>query len=253
MVFNETEFLLVNNVQLVIEIILAIVIPLIILKVSIGILSKLKQSSSMDDNLFKTATKIIRYAIFFIIFVALLEVLGIDLQSIIVSLGLVSVAISLAAKDTLSNLISGLIIMLEKNFVVGDVIGIDGQIGQVVKIGFKSVSLYMRKQVIVIPNILFTTKPFINYTRDGTYRVTFDIYLLNKYDLDEKVKEIAAVLEKSDLIVDNPKFQIEPTSITTEGVQVVVKVYIKNPLKDTWIRSELISQIKSEVLIEDIE
>jgi len=207
----------------------------------------------MDDNIFKTSLKVIRYGIFCIIFIGLLEVLGIDLQSIIVSLGLVSVALSLAAKDTLSNLISGVIILLEKNFVVGDVIGIDGQVGQVVKIGFKSVSLYMRKQVIVIPNILFTTKPFINYTRDGTYRVTFDIYLLNKYDLDEKVKEISAVLEKSDLIVDNPKFQIEPTAITTEGVQVVVKVYINNPLKDTWIRSKLISQIKSEVLIEDIE
>lgn len=253
MIFDEANFLLYNNINLVIKIILAIAIPLIILKVSTRILLKLKKSTSMDDNLFKTSTKVIHYVIFFLIFVALLEVLGINLQSIIVSLGLVSVALSLAAKDTLSNLISGVIIILEKNFVVGDVIGIDGQVGQVVKIGFKSVSLYMRKQVIVIPNILFTTKPFINYTRDGTYRVTFDIYLLNKYDLDEKLKEIAAVLEKSDLIVDNPKFQLEPTAITTHGVQVVVKVYIENPLKNTWVRAKLISQIKSEVLIEDIK
>ena len=126
------------NLSLIINLILAILIPIIIFKIINYAINKFIDKNSITSSSLITFNKILRYLVVILIFLSVLEVLGIDLHSLIVSLGLVSLAVTLAAKDTLSNIISGLIIILEKRFVIGDMIEIDGHKGQVKKIGFKS-------------------------------------------------------------------------------------------------------------------
>jgi small-conductance mechanosensitive channel len=132
-------------------------------------------------------------------------------------------------------------------------IEIDGHKGQVKRIGFKSVELYYKKTYMVIPNVLFTTKPFINHTRNGYYAVFFDVKLLNKYDLDEKISQLENILDNSQLILKEPKYLIKIKNITTTGVDVTVKVYIENPQDDTKVVAELIKKIKRDMVIEDID
>ena len=131
--------------SIIIGIILAIAIPLIIYQIISMTIQRFAKEDSFSSTSIDMALKILRYFTFLIVFLGILEVLGLDLHSLIVSLGLVSLAVTLAAKDTLSNVISGAIILLEKRFVVGDMIEIDGYKGQVKKIGFKSVQLYSSK------------------------------------------------------------------------------------------------------------
>ncbi len=241
-----------SSLNIIINLILAIVIPLLILKLINRTIRKYSDSRNMSSNSIETLSKILRYITFIIIFVAALEILGIDLHSLIVSVGLVSLAVTLAAKDTLSNFISGVIILLEKRFEVGDMIEIDGHKGQVEKIGFKSVELFYKKEYTVIPNVLFTTKPFVNHTKNGYYKIRFDIKMLNKYDLDEKIKQIENILEESDLILKEPEYLVFARNITTNGVEVRVKAYIDDPVKDSKIISALIKKIKKEIVLEDM-
>lgn len=240
------------NLGIIINLILAIIIPLIILKVVNTALDRVIDKNSITSSSLVTFKKILQYIAAVIIFLAILEVLGIDLHSLIVSLGLVSLAVTLAAKDTLSNVISGLIIILEKRFVIGDMIEIDGYKGQVKKIGFKSVELFYKKKYMVIPNVLFTTKPFINHTKNGYYAIYFDVKILNRYNFDEKISEIEKILDNSPLILKNPKYVLLIKNITTAGVDVTVKVYIRDPLDDTKVTAELIKKIKREVELEDM-
>ena len=130
-----------TNLGLIINLILSIIVPIILLKIFNYVIHKFVDENSITSSSLVTLNKILRYIVVLIIFLAVLEVLGIDLHSLIVSLGLVSLAVTLAAKDSLSNVISGIIILLEKRFVIGDMIEIDGHKGQVKKIGFKSVEL----------------------------------------------------------------------------------------------------------------
>ena len=241
-----------TNLGLIINLILSIVFPIILLKIFNYIINKFVDENSITSSSLVTLNKILRYIVVLIIFLAVLEVLGIDLHSLIVSLGLVSLAVTLAAKDSLSNVISGIIILLEKRFVIGDMIEIDGHKGQVKKIGFKSVELLYKKTYMVIPNVLFTTKPFINHTRNGYYAIFFDVRILNKYDLDEKISQLEKILDNSNLILKEPKYLIKIKNITTTGVDVTVKSYIKNPNDDNKVIAELIKKIKREIILEDI-
>lgn len=247
--FNE----IISNMDIIINLILAIVIPLIILKIINKSLHKFFDVSTMESSSVDTLLKIIRYVIFIVIVLSIMDVLGIDLHSLIVSVGLVSLAVTLAAKDTLSNVISGAILLLEKRFVVGDMIEIDGHKGQVKKIGFKSVELYYKKKYMVIPNVLFTTKPFINHTRNGYYAIYFDVKILNKYNFDEKISQLEEILESSELILHEPSHIILIKNITTTGVDVKVKAYIDNPVNDSKVVSALIKKIKREIILEDME
>ncbi len=240
------------NLGIIVNLILVVVVPLIFYKLINVAINKFLDKDVINSNSLSSLNKIIRYILFIIIFLAVLQVLGIDLHSLIVSLGLVSLAVTLAAKDTLSNVISGIIIVLEKRFVIGDMIEIDGHKGQVKKIGFKSVELYYKKTYMVVPNVLFTTKPFINHTRNGYYAIFFDIKILNKYNLDEKISQIEKILDHSPLILKEPKYLIKIKNITSTGVDVTIKSYIKNPSDDTKVIAELIKKIKREVVLEDI-
>ncbi len=241
-----------TNLGIIINLILAIIIPIIVLKVINWSITRVISENSITSTSLMTLNKILRYIVVLIIFLAILDVLGIYLHSLIVSLGLVSLAVTLAAKDTLSNVISGIIIILEKRFVIGDMIEIDGYKGQVKKIGFKSVELFYKKKYMVIPNVLFTTKPFINHTRNGYYAIYFDVKILNRYNFDEKITQIEKILDNSPLILKNPHYVLLIKNITTSGIDVTVKVYIKDPADDTKVTAELIKKIKREIVLEDM-
>lgn len=251
MILNNLNEIL-ANLNMIIGIILAIVVPLIIYHMISMVIHRFSEEDTVSSSSINIALKILRYVTFIIIILAILEVIGLDLQSLIVSVGVASLAVTLAAKDTLSNVISGAIILLEKRFVVGDMIEIDGHKGQVKKIGFKSVELLYKKKYMVIPNVLFTTKPFINHTRNGSYAVYFDVKILNRYNLDEKISELDKILDESDLILKEPKYLIMIKNITTSGVDVKVKVYIEDPAQDTKVVSALIKKIKKEMVLEDM-
>lgn len=251
MLLNQLDFIF-NNIDTIINLILMIAIPLIILRILTRAFNHISDNTRIEESSVKTLIRITRYIIFIIIGLGVLDILGINLRSLFVSLGLVTVAVSLAAKDTLSNIISGIMIVVEKRFQVGDVIEIDGKRGQVKKIGFKSVQLFSRNEYTVIPNILFTTKSFVNFTKTGYYIVPFTIYLLNSYDIDEKLSEIEKILDNSDLILKDPKYSIFVKSITTSGVEVLIKVPVANPLDDSKVVSDLIREFKRNIEFEDI-
>ena len=248
LVIDQMDFLF-NNINTIIMLILVIVVPLIILNIVTKTVLKLSKSNSFEETSILSLLKLIRYCVFIIIFLACLDVMGINIHSLFVSLGLVSVAMSLAAKDTLSNVISGLIIFIEKKFQVDDMIEIDNQKGQVDKIGLKAVQLRSNAGLIIIPNILFSTKPFVNYTRNGYYIESFTVFLKNEYILDEKIEQMTQILEKSTLILKDPKYKIFVKTMTEEGVEVLVKVAVDNPLDDSYIISVLMKEFKRKIEI----
>lgn len=245
--------LLVPYLYTIIQIALAVIIPIIIMKFIVKAITKYDDEDSIEKTLIRKIITLIHYLTVILIIVLILSILGIDLQSLILSLGLASVAVSLAAKDTLSNIISGIIIMLEKKFKVGDLIGIDGQVGKVIKIGLKSVDMEYKTKFISIPNVVFSTKSLINYTRYGVYAESFQINLRNDYDLEEKIHELEKILDANDLILKEPKYLILPKNITAYGVDITIRFFIKDPIKNNRIKAQLIREIKKNMVIENID
>lgn len=117
------------------------------------ILYKIFQKTPFPENIEKSLVKASKYIVFFIGFLVILSILGIDLSTFIVGLGAFSIAIGFATKDIIQNFVSGLIVMGERPFKIGDKIKVKGEEGVVRKIGVRTTILEAEDgSRIILPN-----------------------------------------------------------------------------------------------------
>lgn len=146
-----------------------------------------------------------RLAHIFLLFLAVLlaaSYFGIDLLAISAALGLGGFAIALAAKDTISNIISGFVLMLSQPFKVGDRIDVPSldSWGEVVDIGIRSTTVVMRdNRLVIVPNSAIVDSAVVNYSRpDTSYRLESDIGVAANVDIPQTqqlIKETVKNLE----------------------------------------------------------
>ena len=139
----------------------------------------------------------------------LLSYFGINVTSLTTALGIGGLAISLAAKDTVSDAISGLIILVDQPFRVGDRIEIQsvGTWGDVTEIGLRTTRIRTRdNRMVIVPNSIIGNNQVINYSYpDPRYRIETHVYI----DFDEDVEMIRqllidAVHQVEGVLVDKP-------------------------------------------------
>ena len=119
--------------------------------------------------------------------VAVLELWGIKVGPVIAGLGLFGVAVALGAQDLFKNLISGIMILMEKRFTLGDVILVSGEVeGVVEQIGFRS-TLVRRfdSTPVMVPNYKFAEQSVTNYTRRHHRRIRWLIGLEYRTSIDQ--------------------------------------------------------------------
>src|SRR5210317_604320 len=123
--------------------------------------------------------KSLKVLIFILGLAAVLELWGIKIGPIIAGLGLFGVAVALGAQDLFKNLISGIMILLEKRFHLGDVINVPGHTeGTVEHIGFRSTLIRKFDSTpITIPNYIFAEAPILNYSNRSYRRINWLIGL----------------------------------------------------------------------------
>ncbi|MBO4600666.1 MAG: mechanosensitive ion channel family protein [Bacilli bacterium] len=93
------------------------------------------------NTIVKLLENVFKYIIFIIVILFILEAYGVDTKSLIAGIGVAGVVLGLALQDFLKDLISGLSIMLDNYFVIGDIVEFEGFTGEVVEFGLKSTKI----------------------------------------------------------------------------------------------------------------
>ena len=139
----------------------------------------------------------LKYLIIFLGAVAVLEVWGIKVGPVIAGLGLFGVAVALGAQDLFKNLISGIMILLEKRFQIGDVISVPGHTeGTVEHIGFRSILIRKFDSTpITLPNYIFAEAPILNYSNRDHRRINMIIGLEYNSTLDQ-IKNLTSSIKE---------------------------------------------------------
>ena len=111
--------------------------------------------------------------------VAILELWGIKVGAVIAGLGLFGVAVALGAQDLFKNLISGIMILMERRFMIGDVIQVSGEAeGTVEQIGFRSTLIrQFDSNIVTVPNFKFAEQSVTNFSRRVHRRIKWIIGL----------------------------------------------------------------------------
>ncbi len=244
-----------TNLQL--DDIVAIVVTLgaafLIVRLTSRFLKKTRIKWDLDVTMIQVLNEIIKYTIYVIAAAVILGIFGINLTAIAVSLGVVSIVVGFAARDTLSNFIAGMFIFLDKSFRVGDIVEVSNQKGKIVKMGFRLTTiLTYDKKIITIPNALFSTNPYINHTASDTRRVDLDITIPYTMKLEETLKSLEDMATGCDWVLKKPKPKVIVRELVDVGVKLTLCVWINDPWRITEYRSALGKEAKKLLMDKDV-
>ena len=196
----------------------------------------------------------IKYLIIFLGIAALLETWGIKVGPIIAGLGLLGVAVALGAQDLFKNLISGILVLVEKRFKIGDWILVDGIIeGIVEKIGFRSTTIRkFDKSLAIIPNFQFAENAVINVSETSNWLISWVITL--QYDTTvEQLKTIRDEIEnhinKSDDFNTSIGVAVRVDKFSDSSIDMYVRCFTKTDSWNEWlsVKERLAIEIKQIV------
>ena len=198
----------------------------------------------------------IKVLIFILGVAAVLELWGIKIGPIIAGLGLFGVAVALGAQDLFKNLISGILVLVERRFQVGDWIFVEDVIeGTVESIGFRStVVRRFDKSLATIPNFQFAEKAVINNSLITNRRINWIIgleYRTTSKQLIDIKKEIEDYIQKSELFItsDNTilSVKIDQFAASSIDIKLICFTKTKNYLEWMNVKDILALEIKSIV------
>lgn len=198
---------------------------LIILKIIMVIVNRaVKKVLSPQAGMI--VNKTIYYTGLSIIAVTLLNRMGISITAIIGAAGIVGVALGFAAQSSVSNIISGLFLISEKSFEIGDLIKIGESVGVVVSIDLLSVKLRtLNNQFLRIPNESILKNELTNITKYPIRRIDIDISVAYKEDL-EKVKEVLLDAAKNNpFCLDEPGPLFFIKNFGNSGIEILYGVW----------------------------
>lgn len=144
---------------------------------------------------------------------ALLDHAGINVFGFVAGLGLLGMAIALAAQDTLKNFFGSLTILMDQTFKRGDYIKTKDFEGHVEHLGFRTTTIRQPdKAVVTVPNARLVDAPLVNMTKMHCRRLEFTLPLSYDTSPDQIAKITSKILA---YIKAHPEFEVDPKKVNT--------------------------------------
>jgi small-conductance mechanosensitive channel len=219
------------------------------------------QHTKIDDIVFDLLNRFAGALIYALAFILALDKLGVNVMPFIAGAGVAGIAIGFAAKDTLSNLIAGILLIVDRPFEVGDRIELwqtpknSATWGDVIDIGLRATKIRTTDNIIIIiPNNEIMLRDIINYTAiDSKIRVRVNIGVAYDADLKKAKKLILEVVESMQWAAKEPPPVVVVNNFGESSVDLQLRVWIENARKRIHTISYVTDHVKEVFDREGIE
>jgi MscS family membrane protein len=208
----------------------------------------------LSRDLINWIIKAIKVLIIILGLAAVLELWGIKIGPIIAGLGLFGVAVALGAQDLFKNLISGILVLVEKRFKIGDWILVEGIIeGIVEKIGFRSTTIRkFDKSLAIIPNFQFAENAVVNVSETSNWLISWIITLQYDTTVDQlKIirDQIEDHIKKSEDFDISVGIAVRVDKFSDSSIDMYVRCFTKSGSWNEWltVKEKLAIEIKQIV------
>lgn len=241
-----------------VQIIVAIIVLLVGIKIIKSVVKVIKKGfdrSHIDDGVGTFLTSLIKYALYFILVMAILSSFGIATGSVVAVLGSAGLTIGMALQGSLSNFAGGVLILLLKPFVLGDYIIDDttGEEGTVSNISIFYTRLKtIDNKVVLIPNGKLSDSCITNVSMMEKRRI--DIYVTVSYSADlQKTKNVLNNVAISQVLrLEGEPIDIFVSELKDSAVEMGIRVWAKN--EDYWtLKWKMTEDIKNALDANHIE
>ena len=205
---------------------------------------RLLQRTQVERTAALFLARVAQVALQVVLLLAVVQVLGVPMTSMIAVLGAAGLAIGLALKDSLSNIASGVMLVALRPFKVGDVVNAHGVTGKVEVINIFQTRLRgPDNQVITLPNSLITTDSIVNMTPDTMRRIELVIGIGYGDDIDLARSTVMEILHADARVLAAPPPDVLVYELTESSVNIGVRCFVAN---DDYFatRCELTERIK---------
>ncbi len=210
-----------------------------------------KTETKIDDIIFELLNRFSGAIIHAVAIVLALDIMGINVMPFVAGAGILGIAIGFAAKDTLSNLIAGILLIIDRPFEIGDRIEVwsapagSSSWGDVIDIGLRATKIRTTDNIIiVIPNNEIMKRDIVNYTLISTnIRIRINIGVAYDTDIKHAKEVILKVASKMDWILEDPPPRVVVRNFGESAVDLQLRVWINDARR----RMDTISAITDNV------
>jgi small conductance mechanosensitive channel len=189
----------------------------------------LGRSHFIDDTLKPLIVNFARYAILAITVVAVLSQFGVQTTSLIALLGAAGLAVGLALQGTLSNVASGVMLLVLRPFRVYEKIKVTDAVGTVREIGlFRTEIVTDDGNFVSIPNATIFSGTIINVSRETTRRTNFAVEVDRAENIDAVQKTLLECLRLEPRVLRAPAPTVEVATLGAISTTLTVQVWMAN-------------------------
>ncbi len=211
-----------------------------------------RTDNKVDDIIFDLLNRFAGAIIYVTAIIVALDIVGINVMPFIAGAGVAGIAIGFAAKDTLSNLIAGVLLIIDRPFEVGDRIEVwsapagSASWGDVIDIGLRATKIKTTDNiVIIIPNNEIMKRDIVNYTIiSSLIRVRINIGVAYEADIRRAKDIIIAIARKMDWISESPAPKVVVRNFSDSSVDLQLRVWIRNARRRMDTISFVIDHVK---------
>lgn len=178
-----------------------------------------------------------------------ISILGLGIDKLTVIIGALSVGIGLGLQNIINNFVSGIILVFEKPFKIGDYVELADKKGQVLEIGIRSSTLLTDQGArVIIPNGDLLSGRLVNWTfSDSDIRVNMQLSVEKGIELEEWKRWLREVITSFDEVDKNIPIKIWTQSMTADNYQLSLQVGVSNVGLIDQFKSQFLESIQKEM------
>lgn len=188
---------------------------------------------------------LVRLIVMIIGFLLAISASGVPLGRVTVLLGALGVGIGLGLQNIINNFVSGIILIFEKPFTVGDFIELADKKGKVLDIGIRSSKMLTPQGYrVIIPNGDLLSGRLVNYTQKNSRLKSEILFKIGiESDLDLVKKLIKETVDKSEEQVKNAPIQILVNAFTADSIELKVSVWVASIYVESTFKGAILEQL----------
>lgn len=200
----------------------------------------LKRTHMQPSLVQVTVRSLYKWAIFILGAIMVLSQLGINVTAALAGVGVAGIAIGLAAKETLSNIMAGFGIFIDHLYKRGDWVNIAGNYGQVKDITLRTTKIRTLDNIfVVVPNAQVTQNPVTNYSEEGMVRISVDVGIAYKESIDEAREVLLAAAAGIEGALLDPAPTVVVQKLGDSSVDLQVRMWVADAGTDPFYRFTL--------------
>ncbi len=246
--------------------ILYIAVVILVVKVLLGVIRVIidwyldsisaEGTADLKRTLGPLTGKVVTLLVGMVAAIVLLDHFGVNVGSMLVSLGVGSLAVALAAQDTLANMIAGFVILVDRPFRVGDRIELPtGQIGDVDSIGLRSTKMVnFDGNLIIIPNAELTKGRIVNYAYPhNQMRVQLNVEVAYGTDPAKVRRILLDIATKHPDVLKEPTPEVHFTAMKNSSIEFTLVAHSANYIARFAAETSMREQVYLTLAKEGIE